>query len=158
MLTKNGKAMLKINNDTSRSSSMTLINTSGTNVTAQDSNNHAVSQLFSRAELAVGTGSTVPSSSDYSITNEDAGLTTVTKTGTNDSATPSYTQDYIANFSKTYRNDTESDITINEVAIVTKPLDIYGNPQFEVVIARDVLSTPVTIAPGEAYTFGMYIG
>lgn len=157
MLTNNGKAMLKINSSSSRSDTMYMKNTEGSRVTVSNSQNNAVSQIFQRAELVVGTGSNPPDAGDYSITNADAGLTVVTKTGTNDSTSPSYEQGYIAIFSKTYRNDTGSNVTINEVAIKTLAMDIYSSPQFELIIARDVID-PVTIAPGEAYTFTMYIG
>lgn len=157
MLTDNGKAMLKINDTTSRSGNMYMKNTSGSSVTVSNSQNNAVSQIYQRAELVVGTGSNPPAASDYSITNTDAGLTVVTKTGTNDSTSPSYEQGYIAIFSKTYRNDTGSNVTISEVAIKTLAMDIYSSPQFELIIARDVI-TPVVIAPGDAYTFTMYIG
>lgn len=157
MLTNNGKAMLKINDTTSRSGSMYMKDTSGSTVTVSNGQNSAVSQIFQRAELVVGTGSNTPDAGDYSVTNMDAGLTMVTKSGTNDSESPSYEQGYIAIFSKTYRNDTADNVTISEVAIKTLAMDIYQSPQFVLIIARDVID-PVTIAPGEAYTFTMYIG
>jgi hypothetical protein len=86
------------------------------------------------------------------MTDIDAGLTVLNRT--REGSNGDYHQDYIGIFNTTYRNDTENDIVISEVGIIGSK----DSGTDAVLIARDVLATPVTIAPGEAYTFAMYIG
>ena len=147
MLTANGKALSKFTNSYSRGST-TFMFTDGTTGARSTG---GLTQIFTSMKLCVGTGSATPASTDYAITNADAGLTVVTRTGTNDGTAASYTQDYIGIFSVTYRNDTASDITVSEVGL------IGSSNSADILLARETF-TPVTIEPGDSYTFTMYIG
>lgn len=153
MLTKNGKMVCHINNTNNRLSDTTHgYNDQNTYCTLSISEFTA---FLNSLYLAVGTGTSEPNASDYKITNADIGLTVINRTNTLNSQGDAV-QDYIAIFTTTYRNDTSEDIIATEVGILgTMPR--YGSSSGG-IIARDVFSTPVTIAPGESYTFSMYIG
>lgn len=154
MLTANGKAICKLNGSKDRCEGinyMTLLNTS--NASANVGSLTAFDKLMSSFRIMVGTGSAAPTSHDYNLTNGDAGLTALNKTNTHSAG--DYSQDYIAIYTGTYRNDTENDITVSEVGIMGQDVDGAGQPWF--LIARDTFES-VTIAPGESYTFSMYIG
>lgn len=115
------------------------------------------SDTFATLALYAGTGNTPVTSSDYAITNPNAGLTVVMRTNTfnENNKNPDPSQDYIGIFTVTYRNDTESDITVSEMGLIGN----FPNVSiWYVLAARELLETPITIAPGEAYTFTMYIG
>ena len=147
MLTANGKALCKFGNSYSRGST-TFMFTDGTTGARQTG---GLTQVFAGMKLYVGTGSATPASTDYALTNADAGLTVILKTGTNDGTAPSYLQDYIGIFSATYKNETGSDVTVSEVGIIGT-----SNSQ-DVLVARETFA-PVTIEAGDSYTFTMYIG
>lgn len=156
MLTANGKALCKLNSMDQRSGNtrITFLNTSNTETTrdgAAPSNPGSISYFLNTLILCVGTGSNAPASSDYTMTDIDAGLTVLNRT--REGSNGDYHQDYIGIFNTTYRNDTENDIVISEVGIIGSK----DSGTDAVLIARDVID-PITIAPGEAYTFTMYIG
>lgn len=147
MLTANGKALCKFTNSYTRGST-TFMFTDGTTGSRSTG---GLTQVFTGLKLCVGTGSATPASTDYAITNADAGLTVITRTGTNDGTAASYTQDYIGVFSVTYKNETGSNVTVSEVGLI-------GSSQgMDILVAREIF-TPVTIEPGDSYTFTMYIG
>lgn len=159
MLTANGKAICKITNGITRPNYTYLMPDEGDVQIFFNSGGNVqyFTELLAGMHIVVGSGNTAPTSSDKAMDNEVTDLTIVSTTGTNNSDNASYEQDYIAIFSRTYRNDTESDIVISEVGI-----QYYGHcsntsPLANFLLARDVIS-PVTIKPGEAYTFTMYIG
>ena len=152
MLNVNGKALIKITN--SQTHSGTLLKAfNGETV----SNDTVISETLGSLALYVGNDNTAPTADDYTMDDTNLGLTVVNTTGTNDSTAGSYTQNYIAIFNRTFRNDTNADITVSEVGIIGSGRGPFSNPK-TFLIARDVLSTPVIIAPGEAYTLTMYIG
>ena len=159
MLTSNGKAVLKINSSYARLGP-SVKSTDGTirSLNAADSGaTLLLGALLRTLGLYVGANDTPATSSDYAFTSlrSNLGLTTISMTGTNDATEPLYTQDYMAVFTSTLRNDTASDITVKEVGIIG---NAHGQGyDFPVLIARDVFD-PITIAPGEIYTFSMYIG
>lgn len=147
MLTANGKALCKFSNNYARGST-TFMFTDGTTGARSTG---GLTQVFTGMKLYVGTGSATPASTDYNITNADANLTVITRTGTNDGTAASYTQDYIGIFSVTYRNDTGSDVTVSEAGL------IGSSNGADILVARETF-TPVTIEAGDSYTFTMYIG
>ena len=154
MLTANGKAVCKFNgysDRTANNQSMTLLNTN--NSSSVVGAGSAFSNFMSSLIMVVGTSATEPTSHDYTITNQNAGLTVLNRTNTH--SVGSYTQDYIAIYTVTYRNNTENDITVSEAGIIGNDAGGAGSPWF--LLARDVFDS-VTIAPGETYTFSMYIG
>lgn len=159
MLTANGKAICKITNGITRPSYTYLIPDEGDVQTFFNSGGNVqyFTELLSNMHIVVGSGNTAPTSSDKAMESEVTDLTVISTTGTNDGSNASYEQDYIAIFSRTYRNDTESDIVISEVGIQHYGHASNASPLANFLIARDVID-PVTIAPGEAYTFTMYIG
>ena len=153
MLTRMGKMCCHLNNVEARSQG------SGYYINWIASDNSAIRttglvSVLSSLVLSVGTGSDAPASTDINITNRDAGLTVVNRTNTSGIVNPEYTQDYIGIFTVTYRNDTDSDVTVSESGLFGTA---NGDGIKSVLLARDVFD-PVTIAPGEAYTFTMYIG
>ena len=162
MLTANGKALCKINNSPTKPNSMIVKAIDGNNVTIQNSGEYIYGALMSSLKLRVGSNTIPVTDMDYQFNNgnlNDLGLTVLQTTGTNDNSSPSYTQNYIAIFSRTFRNDTENDITVSEIGIIGQG-DLESSTLIAdrfILIARDVID-PVTIAPGEAYTFTMYIG
>lgn len=155
MLTRNGKCLCHLNNDNSRTTG------SGNNTGFYQSNNgeyspqntNSFTQIMSSLHVEAGTGTTPASSTDYAITNPNAGLTAVSRSNTLGS-NPNASQDYVGIFTTTYRNDTNADITVNEVGLVG---NLQGVSVWYILAAREIID-PVTIAPGEAYTFTMYIG
>ncbi len=152
MLLANGKALLRIPNNGSYGQ-ITMKDVNGTDIGYSGS---YIQTFCATLQLYVGTGNNEPTANDYSITDIDAGLTTITYSGTNTTNNGDYHENYIGIFVKTYRNDTDEDITVSEVAIMGYA-EYPGNARRKSIIARDVIS-PVTIKSGEAYTFTMYIG
>lgn len=153
MLTRMGKMCCHLNNVEERSQG------SGYYINWIASDNSAIrttglASVLSSLVLSVGTGSDAPASTDINITNRDAGLTVVNRSSTSGTVNPAYTQDYIGIFTVTYRNDTDSDVTVSESGLFGTAT---GDGMKSVLLARDVFD-PVTIAPGESYTFSMYIG
>lgn len=158
MLTANGKAICKINNITTHSNP-TFINDGGEEraFVTSGSDTQRLLSLLSDMSIAVGGGATAPVYSDLDLESEIDSLTVVNSTGTNDDSAATYTQNYIAIFTKTYKNETESDVVVSEVGIKASGSPNNFTPVSDFLFARDVIS-PVTIKPGEAYTFTMYIG
>lgn len=58
----------------------------------------------------------------------------------------------IINHIVTYRNETGSNITVREIAVLSNPTQVSNGNKY-VMLIRKVLDTPITIAPGESYTF-----
>lgn len=102
----------------------------------------------------VGSNTTAPTTSDYSIAGV-SGLSMVANTSSfNDGL--NWDADYYASFSTTYKNITEEDITINEYAVCF--YNTYREGYFHWYITRDVLEEPKVIHPGESYTFSVTVG
>lgn len=150
MLTKNGRALLVINNNVSRPTSGKWRKNDGN----YDffSSGSSVSIMCSSMKLYVGTGTSEVKSSDYAMTNRNAGLTLLNRTGTNGDRQINPDNDFIGIFTATYKNDTNADISVSEVGLCSEAENWY------VLMAREVLDAPIVIAPGETYTFSMYIG
>lgn len=151
MLNVNGKALLKVTNSmTHGAPTLKAFNSENVN------NESVINETLASLALYVGSDSTAPTADDYTMGETNLGLTVVATTGTNDSTAGDFRQNYIAIFNRTFRNDTDTDITVSEVGIIGSGRGPFSNPK-TFLIARDVID-PVTIAPGEAYTFSMYIG
>ena len=157
MLTGNGKALLKINRSSDRASNLplTLKKIDGAAITISSDASSLISNILSNMNLKVGTGSTEPTKDDYTLTNADAGLTVVSSNGTNTNDGASYEQNYVAIFTKTYANNTDQDVVVSEVGVYSGYS--YGGTQYTYLFTRDAFD-PVTIAPGETYTFTARIG
>ena len=157
MLLSNGRAILKINNSYARVQTR-IRDLAGFDrvLESKDSGSPSVIGGFLNSlTIYVGSNDTPVTSGDYTFNEGNLGLTKVTSSGTNNSSEASYANNYIASFSATFRNDTNSDIIVKELGLI-------GNTNGQgyinlAMIARDVID-PITIAPGEVYTFTMYIG
>lgn len=152
MLTANGKALLKLNNSYSRITP-TLKHT---DADTRAFTNEMLTQLLSSLAVYIGTNSTEPTSADYTMQMDLASLTSRSTSSTAGESTATFTQDYIGIYSRTVENTTENNITISEVGLIGWDRGGFSSTKY-VLIAREAIE-PVTIAPGEAYTFTMYIG
>ena len=105
-------------------------------------------------KIVVGSGSTAPTRNDYCMANiiNDASFSEqqifCTLGGSNIS------DDLMCTLNHTYRNNTNSNIIINEIGIIggyqmTNPTAYLNKP---LLIARRVLDTPIVLAPNEKCT------
>lgn len=97
-------------------------------------------------EIYLGTGNVTPTIDDYKLSGElVTGLTSQGKstTANNNSIT----------FSAIATNNTESPVTIKEIGLG----GYYNNPDYVVLLTRDVLTTPVTLNTGDSKTFSITI-
>lgn len=98
--------------------------------------------------LDVGFDDTPVSASDYSFSgNYEQNLLTATAIGNNEKTTGE-----IWNLFINLRNDGGSNVTVREIAYLVNPGTTSGQDKY-FMIMRKVLDTPVTIAPGETYSF-----
>lgn len=115
--------------------------------------------------FGVGTGTTAPTVDDYKLENETTDLTFVTYESiprqyvvNSGEVVPTveekYNQNYIMKNTATYRNDTDNDITITELGVFCT---LNSHNLMRIMLCREVIS-PVTIHPGETYTFTVTIG
>ena len=148
MLTKNGKTLFFINNTNSRVPSGTYY--------AQDwsgnysnGNYNLMKSFLERISLVVGNGTSLAKSTDYNMSMINT-LTVLNSTGSNYAHDYDCDSGYAAFFTKTFKNDTDSDITVTEVGL-------YANNNKDYLFAREVID-PIVIHPQEIYTFSMYIG
>lgn len=148
MLTRNGKAIFFINNTNSRvpSGNMQLQQSNGN---YSSGNYQFLARILERLTLVVGNGTTPAKSTDYNM-NVINTLTVLNSTGTNTAHDYDCDSGYAAFFTKTFKNDTDSDITVTEVGL-------YANNNANYYFAREVID-PIVIHPQEIYTFSMYIG
>lgn len=90
--------------------------------------------------IAIGTGTTTPTASDYTLATPISVSDVSCVSASNAYSEPSGER-YIT---ATFNNNTASDITINEVGLI---LDLYISSYFsyKILLDRQVLSSPVTI-------------
>lgn len=119
--------------------------------------------FLKKVELRVGSGNTAPTLDDYCLGNQINSLTKVNETVFPDlSNTGHKSYGYftaVTSFAATYRNDTNSAITVNEIGVFYyngSPVTSYGDNKW-IMFARGVLDAPVEIAPGETYTFSITV-
>lgn len=130
-------------------------NTSGVAQPVVNINNYRSSLLFSNAKMVLGDGTTAPTKGDYAIENEVTGLTLVSLTlPNNQSASYNFGElVYVFTVIGIFSNETNDDITINEIAYYTSNSSLVG----EIMLAREVLDAPVIIQPGQTKSFTMTI-
>ena len=105
---------------------------------------YSISSLWNHIVVKVGTGNTPPTADDFNLeipSNLTVNGTTENVCGENN---PVNKYSRMATVATTYTNATEDSITITEIGM------LGGNA---VYITRELLETPVTIKPGESYTF-----
>lgn len=97
--------------------------------------------------IAIGSGSTPATADDYTMEAEiSEGVEVLTQTTALNST---FSRDF-ASISRRIRNTSDSPITIREVGLISRG-KVGGQYQFtpECLIAREVLSEPITIYPGK---------
>lgn len=93
--------------------------------------------------LIIGTGTGTVSENDYCLFNQDSNCTCVSASS---STTSNLTKEYTA----TFQNNSESNVTITETGIVAY-VYIY-NDMYTVLLDHTLLETPVIIPAGETRT------
>lgn len=150
MLTKNGMAIMRLVADYGRKHT-TVKSTSGVdNILYNNSNSYGT--FLTNLKLYVGSGSTAETIDDYCLESQINTLDMISSTGTNNN-NPSYTDGYINTFTSTFKNNTNADITVNEIGIIGKE-NTYN---VEALIYREVLDTPVVIEPNHTKAFSVTI-
>lgn len=146
MLTKNGKEVIGRLDTTS----FRLIRKDGTtsvNVFNSDAwlNNYC---------MVVGSGTTTPTVNDYNLDNE---IINLTKLGETKSQGGYYGSNFILTFQATYKNNTDSNIIVNEIGVYVNGYNAYDAHYDNSLILREVLDTSVIIQPQKTYTFSVTI-
>lgn len=110
---------------------------------------------FSRTDgmIIVGSGDTQPTRYDYALTEPIDSLTLLSTTREPTNAQNFDNSSMGQRISTSYRNDTNEAITVKEVSVV----GIGTSSSIRYLVTRDII-TPVTIYPGETYTFTVTIG
>lgn len=107
--------------------------------------------------VALGANTTTPTYQDYTfnrITTLNQTNNVVNKQGWADSQT----YEGILQVITTYQNTGSNNVTVSELGIITAyNTSAWDNPAQAALVAREVLDSPVTIAPGETYAFSMTI-
>lgn len=96
--------------------------------------------------ILAGSGTTDPTENDYTLENV-VPLTHM-------SGSVNHTSDNCISISRTLRNDSTEDVVINEVGLYFRPV-YYAGDEFRTttLLAREVLTSPITMKPRESYTF-----
>lgn len=97
----------------------------------------------------IGFGNTAPASNDYKLADSNA-CDTPTLTFVSSAVARTYPD--IRNVTTVYRNDTGSDVIVNEIGLVTKGSS-SNNDAYNGLLSRTVLDTPITVAAGETKAF-----
>ena len=100
--------------------------------------------------LLIGSGTTEPSHEDYKLVNEITNYEVLSQSiirnnNKNDSE--------FLDITRIIRNNTAQDITVSEIGVCIKTMQNYACAS--VLIAREVLESPVIVKPGEKHSFTM---
>ena len=152
MLTDNFRRFMRTNSGTFSRDTDSTWSGNGTNidfftniqVKAFDSSTTGYSANY---YLNVGSGSTTPTASDVCLDTIITDLTYVSGSISNGSGT------LIKHIDTTYKNNTESAITVREFDVGFQYRVSSNSNSYSVILAREVLDTPVVIMPGKSYTF-----
>ena len=129
----------------------TIMRGTGSSVAAPNNSNNTLSNGVTNATalaLVFGSGDTTPTALDYALDTDET--TNLTATGTN---TFSYASDKMEIvFAYTIRNNSANSITIKEVGIKKQIYTTSISTTVDVLLAREVFSSPITIAAGETKT------
>ena len=157
MINKNFKALFSDNYATTGTGlTITFKGTNGNNVSADVSYRQ---QWASRRKLILGSGTTQPTTNDYSLENQISNLTTIGSTTFPTSSNRNTSYETASNMliqGITVKNNTSDIITVSELAIYMD-YPTSGSTQNAIIINREVI-TPVQIQPNETYTFVVTIG
>lgn len=103
--------------------------------------------------LDVGYGDTPETFDDIKLSNSnysDRKLTVLSMTSLSKSSKE------LINITETVRNDTDNNAIVKEIGYICNPT-YQGNLNYCVLLMRKVLDNPVTIAPGESYSFNYIV-
>lgn len=103
-------------------------------------------------KICIGTGNGQPSINDYNLENRIYGITTISSSF---SFSNNYTKDYMFSVQTLFKNNTSEDIVVKELGIIRT-----GNSwsyDWEMLISREVLQTPIIIKPNKTYAFSIII-
>lgn len=145
MLNSNGKWLLGSLSD----SYLTLKTILGTTMNSWSKSNFETTVNW---HLYLGTGSTEPTNTDYCLENPASGLTLINQSM---NIASSNTATFIKTLSATWQNNSNDSIDITESAWYANGNGEW-NDNFTAMLAREVFD-PVTLGPGESYTFTMTI-
>lgn len=159
MLTYNGIICLSPQNNSSVSA--TMKDTEG-NTTAISISSNARNVIFiDTAKIVLSDDDTPPAKTDYVIGNEVSGLTLVSFNYPNrDESSKTYRYGEFPNVltvSAIYSNETNSDITVKEIAFYGYWAGISWGPNKYFMIAREVFDTPIVIEPNQTKSFTINI-
>ncbi len=153
MLTKNGKLAMQTTFYRGTAVFKDFTNTDST----VSSNNWSIFTSSDNKRFYVGYGTTAPTSSDYSMEDLDTDLTQISIIKT-PNASISYSDDFVCSYTATYKNNTENNIVITEIGFgFYNTYGGYSSDDRNVLLAREVLETPVTIEPNKSYSFSITI-
>ena len=107
-------------------------------------------------KVTLGSGNTPPTVDDLSLENKINDLTLLTRTMDNSSAAYGDVNG-IVTYTAVYKNNTENNITVSELGVEAGEGYTSSGWGGIVLLVREVI-TPITIAPGETYTFTVKIG
>lgn len=115
--------------------------------------------------LAIGSGSTSPTKSDYKLENwiPTSKVKFISSRVTQNKNYLDYDEppEFIFNYATTYKNVSSDPVTVSEIGLVvgtpnwSSPTGSEQNKKVKILLARNVLDNPITIQPGELYTFTM---
>lgn len=137
-----------------------FVDMDGNEQSNSDSNSKNFMTNSSNRRFYVGTGNTEPTINDYSmdiLNNDLTQLSMVSYPNNSSGYFPSGTGtdknlSCIMSFTATYKNNTENPITIKEIGA-----GVYLSSSYDILLAREVLETPVTIEPNKTYSFSITI-
>lgn len=138
---------------TSTSTSPLRIISSNTGITNYTTTDIPTYSSADGIALLIGSGTTAPSSSDYTL---EKIITSYTVSGqsTYVPASSATYDDVFLTITRVVKNETENSFTVSELGCFI----CNSTTSNTMLIAREVLDTPVTIAPGDSYSFTMTIG
>lgn len=157
MITYNGKALLTRFNGSN--GSIKCKNTEGTlSLIAIDT---YASKIIGNTDtkIVLGSGTTTPTKSDYIIETEINTLDSLNRINNQINHPNEEYGDYDTIFSmtETFKNNTNSNITVNEIAVYTYWSSANWGDNKYYMIYREVLDNPVTIEPDKTYAFSVTI-
>ena len=114
------------------------------------------SEIDGNPHVYLGSSSTPATADDTELTRIST-LTLVNEEATEGTSTGrSFEDRQISAYTATYRNDTDSTITVAEVGVAIRFTDLSYENEYA-LLSRDVIS-PVAIAPGKTYAFSVVWG
>ena len=144
MLNRNGKMFFR--NYALTETNINFKNTAGSTSTQYPKNNVGC------YGIRLGTGDAEESDADYNLDTPNNELTEVSQSQVYGDQ---WTDNYIANYTGVFKNNTDHDVNIKEVGVFY--YNNYTTQPNPFMVARQVIN-PVTLQPGDTYTFTVTVG